>query len=267
MGNPKETAIIVPGECPICGQAFRDSVVWCATCKTPHHKDCFSYAGHCAVYGCTGRSFQGFPEVKGADDHALLRTGEGEPVPQFFVADAPARFNYLKKGVTAVLWAFCFLTLPYWLIMWLAFLLGQVPVGKLTVFEILVLASPFLLALWFQLQKRIGNHHVLDRKERTIWFRSDLSGFCLRQKAITSFDDCQKLFLRCVHQGHSQDGEDVFCWDLHVGLSNGGTIPLSCEMHGSRKDPYTMPEPPLELRLAAEQASEILGLPLDVVRA
>lgn len=43
-----------PGEatCPVCSEGITAARVLCAKCATPHHPECWSYAGTCAVYGC-----------------------------------------------------------------------------------------------------------------------------------------------------------------------------------------------------------------------
>jgi hypothetical protein len=43
------------GRCPVCGQAFEVAGVNCAQCKVPHHTDCWSYWGRCAIFGCRGQ--------------------------------------------------------------------------------------------------------------------------------------------------------------------------------------------------------------------
>jgi hypothetical protein len=42
------------GRCPVCGQAFELARVHCAQCKVPHHADCWTYWGRCAIFGCRG---------------------------------------------------------------------------------------------------------------------------------------------------------------------------------------------------------------------
>jgi hypothetical protein len=39
-------------ECQVCGQPLTGKIVFCASCKTPHHLDCWQYFESCAVYGC-----------------------------------------------------------------------------------------------------------------------------------------------------------------------------------------------------------------------
>lgn len=38
--------------CPVCGEPPEHDSVACPQCGTPHHADCWDYAGHCALYAC-----------------------------------------------------------------------------------------------------------------------------------------------------------------------------------------------------------------------
>lgn len=40
------------GSCGVCGTGMREGCVACPRCETPHHSDCWSYNGGCAVYAC-----------------------------------------------------------------------------------------------------------------------------------------------------------------------------------------------------------------------
>ena len=40
--------------CPVCGQVVVQGVT-CPACRTPHHEDCWTYWGGCAVFACEGR--------------------------------------------------------------------------------------------------------------------------------------------------------------------------------------------------------------------
>ncbi len=44
----------VAGEatCPVCSEGIRADRAECARCATPHHPECWAYAGVCAVFGC-----------------------------------------------------------------------------------------------------------------------------------------------------------------------------------------------------------------------
>jgi Prokaryotic RING finger family 1/Protein of unknown function (DUF3137) len=45
-----------PTICKVCGEPIVDGdVVVCATCNTPHHRDCWEYVGACSIYGCNGK--------------------------------------------------------------------------------------------------------------------------------------------------------------------------------------------------------------------
>jgi hypothetical protein len=39
--------------CQVCGDTIRRSeVVYCKSCRTPHHRDCWNYFGACSTFGC-----------------------------------------------------------------------------------------------------------------------------------------------------------------------------------------------------------------------
>lgn len=40
--------------CPVCRTGLEGAVIRCDRCDVPHHEDCWSYLGHCSVYGCAG---------------------------------------------------------------------------------------------------------------------------------------------------------------------------------------------------------------------
>jgi hypothetical protein len=51
-----------PPSCKVCGEPIEDGpVVFCASCNTPHHRECWEFTGACAIYGCGGKS--GRPRV------------------------------------------------------------------------------------------------------------------------------------------------------------------------------------------------------------
>ena len=41
--------------CKVCGEAIVAPGVVCATCRTPHHSDCWEFVGACSIYGCNGK--------------------------------------------------------------------------------------------------------------------------------------------------------------------------------------------------------------------
>jgi hypothetical protein len=41
--------------CPVCGTAMGSGPVRCEACKTPHHKECWTYVGQCSTYACKGK--------------------------------------------------------------------------------------------------------------------------------------------------------------------------------------------------------------------
>ena len=46
-----------PPMCKVCGETISDTPrVFCATCRTPHHRDCWEFIGACSVFGCKGKA-------------------------------------------------------------------------------------------------------------------------------------------------------------------------------------------------------------------
>lgn len=50
--------IIEDAHCRICGDTMVRDIVLCRRCKTPHHRDCWDYAGGCSTYGCKETEYQ-----------------------------------------------------------------------------------------------------------------------------------------------------------------------------------------------------------------
>jgi hypothetical protein len=46
-----------PVLCQVCGSDILSRAVLCRACRTPHHEECWTYAGRCSTYGCGQRSF------------------------------------------------------------------------------------------------------------------------------------------------------------------------------------------------------------------
>ncbi len=45
-----------PPLCKVCGDAIVDTPwVICASCLTPHHRDCWEFIGACSIFGCQGK--------------------------------------------------------------------------------------------------------------------------------------------------------------------------------------------------------------------
>lgn len=61
--KPKEVEVVATfspgGICQICGTGMEERVVWCARCRTPHHRECWDYTGMCSTFGCREIRFEG----------------------------------------------------------------------------------------------------------------------------------------------------------------------------------------------------------------
>lgn len=47
-----QVQLLEDAKCAICGESLAQQVVICRRCRTPHHRDCWEYAGSCSTYGC-----------------------------------------------------------------------------------------------------------------------------------------------------------------------------------------------------------------------
>ena len=46
-----------PPVCKVCGEPISGTPkVFCTTCRTPHHRDCWEFIGACSVFGCRGKA-------------------------------------------------------------------------------------------------------------------------------------------------------------------------------------------------------------------
>ncbi|MEX2175066.1 MAG: RING finger protein [Pirellulaceae bacterium] len=50
-----EAQVIDDALCCVCCETLHSDIVFCARCKTPHHRECWEYSGGCSTYGCGGR--------------------------------------------------------------------------------------------------------------------------------------------------------------------------------------------------------------------
>ena len=55
--KPEATLSLREAVCQICGESVKLDAVFCRSCKTPHHKDCWEYYGACSTYGCGQRRY------------------------------------------------------------------------------------------------------------------------------------------------------------------------------------------------------------------
>jgi hypothetical protein len=42
----------VESQCQVCGEPLTRDLVYCASCRTPHHRECWEYFGGCSTYAC-----------------------------------------------------------------------------------------------------------------------------------------------------------------------------------------------------------------------
>ncbi len=45
-----------PARCEVCGDPISGLHVVCTICKTPFHRDCWTFVGGCSTFGCTSKT-------------------------------------------------------------------------------------------------------------------------------------------------------------------------------------------------------------------
>ncbi len=48
--------------CQVCGEGLQGPLVYCASCQTPHHLECWQYVGACSVYACGQKRYRATPK-------------------------------------------------------------------------------------------------------------------------------------------------------------------------------------------------------------
>lgn len=71
-----EAALLDEVICPICGDPIGHDLVYCGSCKTPHHRECWEYNGRCATFAC-GQERYRIPEVARRPDEVDRRESDG----------------------------------------------------------------------------------------------------------------------------------------------------------------------------------------------
>lgn len=76
----------------MCGGALEPAAtVWCRDCSTPHHRDCFAYAGKCAIFGCGCMRFNESPKGARGVQWIEIKDDDGIYVPQGYVVNFSSR--------------------------------------------------------------------------------------------------------------------------------------------------------------------------------
>jgi hypothetical protein len=51
-------------QCQVCGETLERDLVYCDSCETPHHRECWLYFGGCSTYACGQKKFIERPKPK-----------------------------------------------------------------------------------------------------------------------------------------------------------------------------------------------------------
>ncbi len=104
------------GVCGVCGGVLSAPLVACPACDTPHHQDCWSYNGGCAVYACGAISGEALPvpvdtgNLPVEVDHAWIQAVPSAALVAFFgllyLAAVPARTGMALGSLALAVFAY-----------------------------------------------------------------------------------------------------------------------------------------------------------------
>jgi HAD superfamily hydrolase (TIGR01509 family) len=250
--------------CLVCGGALRgDSVsrapiVWCAACRTPHHEECFSYNGRCAIFGCTGLRYRregpGGPPVTWIE----IRGPEGAMIPQSYIVDFESvREAILAEALHVAIVAAATLG-PLWL-------LWQAPAHVFLAGVALCCATvlPRAHALARTVADRVfQDHWIIDGKTRRLRLHRRVLGrpeLC----DVTPFAELTGLALvrrRAFARSVPGIGVVRFSeWSLRLERSHQKPVDLSLPIEVQEHD-----DPPAVLQETGQRVAAITGLTLTV---
>ena len=79
--------------CQVCGERIEElDIVYCCSCATPHHQDCWDFTEHCSTYACAGTAC--------TDDYETAQNKASEPKKVKAIVD---RAEKGKKSIELVL--------------------------------------------------------------------------------------------------------------------------------------------------------------------
>jgi hypothetical protein len=141
--------------CPVCRGGAGELMAVCASCDTPHHPECWSFTGGCAVFACGGTEAATEPTARLAErlasaeplilDEATPEPAPGTPGLSILHAPRPQRRRE-SAAVVAVSWVYLGLSLAL-AVPSCGWLVGGLASGELDTLVKGVLAVALTLAL------------------------------------------------------------------------------------------------------------------------
>lgn len=207
-----------PGSrCLICGECLNKDLVWCTSCSTPSHKECFSYNGRCPIFGCQGMRFRNSdsPRDRGVT-WIQVRDESGREVPQSYIVD----FTSPREGASTVLIV---------LGLFGAFFFGSPTTGQHGGFP--HYSTPFWVStavglIAFVLRLGFNDYRIIDAKSRTIWLHNHFFG--TRTTTVeTTFAQVREVVL--AHRVETDRVGTFRKWVVWLKLADGSALQMTDE--------------------------------------
>jgi hypothetical protein len=101
-----DSSLVVQGDsaCPVCACsiAHDEAQVACEHCSTPHHDDCWEYAGGCAIFGCRKNAIQKSDSSADIQEATSVTDLRVMGIWQWFVK---IKWMFLEGMVSAIIWS------------------------------------------------------------------------------------------------------------------------------------------------------------------
>lgn len=224
--------------CRVCGEVLVAEVVWCDDCKTPHHRDCFAYAGRCAVFGCSGMRYRTDVRASTGSRWIEARNPQGSVVPRGYVVEYASRRETAASAIGGISSALALVL----------FMLGSVgPASKVVALPAVLLLVLGVLA--FLARSQMSDYRIVDSASRRIWRHRRFLGW-KRVDPEIHFDRCEGVVLRGL-PGAVDTGDYAWVLEVRVGLRDPLRLTDPTRTRTSA--------PPTDLVEAAHRVGEILG--------
>ena len=225
--NTKEESPI----CQVCGAPFDGGpIVYCASCDTPHHKDCWNYLGHCSTFGCYTTIEAQKPSIVAINRKSdILIIDENTPVKELVDAEQMldmasdyelTRSNpYMRMDLDTPLENFTF---------WSALLTGLASVWALSAAAEI---SPLLIGASLALgitYTAIDCTYLLDNRTRTVYYYRRVFGVTTRYR-VCDYDEIHMVAVK----GTRHKSKHSTWWNYGVVFitKDGDVFPVSTEKH------------------------------------